>query len=357
MDGNERIFLMTKENGKITSSKKSPRLKASPARKPIETHEGEDKIRLDNPPVGFVDGNDGLNSGEYQHDPHLDPQLQGSSEAEHTSFEVPAVSPHVHEQIDPQQITESVGKKPDDGRNPGTRMKIANRPGGSLSNVNSAIAQHATLFEAVLTVMVIILALLLWMETQKQVHVAQNALAFQRQSDSTNAIAQKAIADSSIELSKKIAATQERFAKIETRAYVVFSQVSRFDFTVGSKMMVELEFTNAGRTPATNMRTLYRLKIGNGIYQGEIDAIEKGIDNLRYKGTLGAGMSSSLPYSMEMTMTKADSAYVFGGERAIYVIGKIAYGDIFGDSHATRFCFQFVPPGSFVPVARYSISD
>ena len=31
-----------------------------------------------------------------QYDPHLDPQLQWAGKAEHTSFEVPTVSLHVH---------------------------------------------------------------------------------------------------------------------------------------------------------------------------------------------------------------------------------------------------------------------
>ncbi len=35
----------------------------------------------------------------YAYDPHLDPQLQWAGKAEHTSFELPTVSLHVHERI------------------------------------------------------------------------------------------------------------------------------------------------------------------------------------------------------------------------------------------------------------------
>jgi len=44
----------------------------------------------------------------YAYDPHLDPQLQWAGKTEHTSFEVPTVSLHVHERIDPRSIIEAV---------------------------------------------------------------------------------------------------------------------------------------------------------------------------------------------------------------------------------------------------------
>lgn len=81
--------------------------------KPIEQYEHKDKERLNNPPVGLVDAhtdNGGQKKKKYQYDPHLDPQLQWAGKAEHTSFEVPTVSLHVHERIDPKRIIESVRK-------------------------------------------------------------------------------------------------------------------------------------------------------------------------------------------------------------------------------------------------------
>jgi adenine-specific DNA-methyltransferase len=84
--------------------------------KPIEQYEHKDKERLNNPPVGLVDAhtdNGGLKKKKYQYDPHLDPQLQWAGKAEHTSFEVPIVSLHVHERIDPRRIIETVRKEED----------------------------------------------------------------------------------------------------------------------------------------------------------------------------------------------------------------------------------------------------
>lgn len=84
------------------------------AQKPIEQYEHKDKQRVNNPPVGLVDAhtdNGGFKKKTYQYDPHLDPQLQWAGKAEHTSFDVPTVSLHVHERIDPRRIIETVKKE------------------------------------------------------------------------------------------------------------------------------------------------------------------------------------------------------------------------------------------------------
>jgi adenine-specific DNA-methyltransferase len=84
------------------------------SQKPIEQYEHKDKQRVNNPPVGLVDAhtdNGGYKKKTYEYDPHLDPQLQWAGKAEHTSFDVPTVSLHVHERIDPRRIIETVKKE------------------------------------------------------------------------------------------------------------------------------------------------------------------------------------------------------------------------------------------------------
>jgi len=83
-------------------------------KKPIEQYDHKDKKRLNNPPVGLVTPQTDPESGKktkYQYDEHLDPQLVWAGKAEHTSFEVPTVSLHVHERIDPKTIIEAVRKR------------------------------------------------------------------------------------------------------------------------------------------------------------------------------------------------------------------------------------------------------
>ena len=91
------------------------------ARRDIDTYEHTDKERVNNPPVGLVTPETDRDAGNksYVHDPHFDPQLSWSGKAEHTSFEVPTVSLHVHERIDPRTIIEAVR-----GRN-GTKRQMS----------------------------------------------------------------------------------------------------------------------------------------------------------------------------------------------------------------------------------------
>jgi adenine-specific DNA-methyltransferase len=84
----------------------------------IESYEHQDKQRVNNPPVGLVTLETDPDLGAkraYSYDPHLDPQLVWAGKAEHTSFQVPTVSLHVHERIDPRTIIEAVRKLPDPG--------------------------------------------------------------------------------------------------------------------------------------------------------------------------------------------------------------------------------------------------
>lgn len=83
------------------------------AKKDIGTYEHTDKERINNPPVGLVtpETDKDASSIAYAHDPYIDPQLSWAGKAEHTSFEVPTVSLHVHERIDPRTVIEAVRKR------------------------------------------------------------------------------------------------------------------------------------------------------------------------------------------------------------------------------------------------------
>lgn len=74
-------------------------------KKPIVQYDHPGKTRKNNPPVGLVTPETDKESGKKNHayDPHLDPQLTWAGKKEYASFEVPTVSLHVHERIDPAQ--------------------------------------------------------------------------------------------------------------------------------------------------------------------------------------------------------------------------------------------------------------
>jgi adenine-specific DNA-methyltransferase len=88
------------------------------AKKQIEQYDHSKEERANIPHVGLVTPSSDPETGEkkkYEYDPHLDPQLIWAGKSEHTSFEVPTVSLHVHERIDPKTIIESVKREKDDG--------------------------------------------------------------------------------------------------------------------------------------------------------------------------------------------------------------------------------------------------
>jgi len=84
-----------------------------PTKREIDAYMHTDKERVNNPPVGLVtpDTDKDLGKKEYAYDPHIDPTLNWAGKAEHTSFDVPTVSLHVHERIDSKSIINQVKKK------------------------------------------------------------------------------------------------------------------------------------------------------------------------------------------------------------------------------------------------------
>jgi adenine-specific DNA-methyltransferase len=82
-------------------------------KKSIDQYAHKGKQRTNNPPVGLVTPATDKERGKktYAYDPHLDPQLVWAGKAERTSFEVPTVSLHVHERIDPRTFVEAVRRR------------------------------------------------------------------------------------------------------------------------------------------------------------------------------------------------------------------------------------------------------
>lgn len=79
------------------------------ANKKVDAYTHKDEKRLNNPQVGLVSSQTDKLDGrtKYEHDPHIDPQLSWAGKKEGTSFEVPNVSLHIHERIDPKRIVKA----------------------------------------------------------------------------------------------------------------------------------------------------------------------------------------------------------------------------------------------------------
>lgn len=87
--------------------------KPASSKRRIEQYDHRGQRRKNNPPVGLVTEATDHDAPKqrYEYDPHLHPELTWAGKAEHISFEVPTVSLHVHERIDPKTIVEAVRRR------------------------------------------------------------------------------------------------------------------------------------------------------------------------------------------------------------------------------------------------------
>ena len=85
-----------------------PKNNIKKAATPVEATRHKDK-RKNAVPVGLASYDTSKpKPKKYEYDPHLDPQLVWAGKAEHTSFEVPTVSLHIHERIALEAIISSI---------------------------------------------------------------------------------------------------------------------------------------------------------------------------------------------------------------------------------------------------------
>lgn len=111
----------------MAKKSKSSKANAGGLKKNVENYEHKGAKRLNNPPVGLVNMKTEKveQKKTYKFDPHLSPQLQWAGKEERSMIELPTVSLHVHERIDPKTIIEAV--RSSDGLN-WEQMNLFNRP-------------------------------------------------------------------------------------------------------------------------------------------------------------------------------------------------------------------------------------
>ena len=129
------------------------RAKKKSDKKPIEQYDHKGKEGLNNPPVGLVtpETDKKTRKKTYTYDPHLDPSLQWAGKAEHTSFEVPTVSLHVHERIDPEvrlkKVTSVIASKTKQSDNSVSRDNSVNKQRANItSNISSDLCCNSVIF-------------------------------------------------------------------------------------------------------------------------------------------------------------------------------------------------------------------
>jgi adenine-specific DNA-methyltransferase len=86
--------------------------KRSAGSREVDDYRHEEALRLNNPEAGLARyETEKPPTKRYEYDPRLDPQLDWAGKAERTSFEVDAVSIHVHERLSTEAIVRTLGKE------------------------------------------------------------------------------------------------------------------------------------------------------------------------------------------------------------------------------------------------------
>lgn len=165
------------------------------------------------------------------------------------------------------------------------------------------------------------------------------------------------MAQNAFELSQRIAATQEKYAKIDTRAYIAFQGFVDFRLPTREGAEININLYNSGRTPANNLRAHIATKkyIGKGVWKTDMDSLKKiALKNSAPYWTVGPMANASIEFPLNMVATKEDSIKIYRRETNLYVFGFIDYVDIFNDADTTFFCLQFIPPNKFIGNSIYN---
>jgi hypothetical protein len=205
-----------------------------------------------------------------------------------------------------------------------------------------------------LTGLVIICTIALIGYTKCQVEVSREAVNVSRK-----------IADSSYALSKSIADSQERFVKIDTRAYLNF-KLTGVKVQPKDTIRVNYEVINSGKTPA---RYVYQFNTVFLCPKNRIDSdntttrtnvidsvaawIKKDIQENDKVGII-CGSNIILQYGIKSEWTISPEEQQ---SENVYVLGLIKYYDVFNEIHYTWFCLNLLFNGNYIAYDKYNEAD
>lgn len=136
--------------------------------------------------------------------------------------------------------------------------------------------------------------------------------------------------------------------KVQQRPYVWVKTptVTQDEVVAGKPIFMNIDLTNVGVTPALN--------VGNFVYVkfSEVNDSDFNVIKNRFKQP-DVGKSGVITQSSPLFVTAVSSKPKSPGNREpipwngtdpIFVYGRIEYRDVFGDAHATDFCWHYLLP-------------
>ncbi len=157
-----------------------------------------------------------------------------------------------------------------------------------------------------------------------------------------------ALADSSLQTTKKSARIYEYLTKSDLRAYVVLKEMT-FQLRVGQKPRGEYQYINLGKTPARHVVVMHCLVVGDAGMVDRATNILKGAasrrDSIGY--VIGSNISPTKDFVGDAVLTRGDSVAIANGTESVYLLGLIGYYDKFNERHLTWFCHTLYFDGSY----------
>jgi hypothetical protein len=152
---------------------------------------------------------------------------------------------------------------------------------------------------------------------------------------------QSKLMDESLTDTRKIIAQNEKFSRINSRAYV-FIDIASLDAPIrsGKYPLARITLKNSGRSPAYR----YRVRIEQAFLTGEdIEKAKKGLlppmrpMSKKGLGIMGAGHVFNLHLERDTWKSAEEEKLAIEGKSIFYVWGMICYSDIFGKEHSSKF--------------------
>lgn len=152
---------------------------------------------------------------------------------------------------------------------------------------------------------------------------------------------QRRVMDESLAETRNLIEQTERFARINSRAYV-FIDTATLDAPIrtGKYPLAKISLKNSGKSPAF----AHRVRIEQAFLSGEsLENARKGIMppmralNKKGLGIIGANHVFTLHLERDQWKTAEDEKLATEGKSIFYLWGLIAYSDIFGVEHSSKF--------------------
>jgi len=145
--------------------------------------------------------------------------------------------------------------------------------------------------------------------------------------------------------------------KIENRAYIGIQEIIPKPVVVGKPVEITFIAINIGKTPAYSVRQQSGLSFWS---EFTVDDPFKHRDIIFPKDTqavyvLGSGAPLVIQHASVTTLKENELDTVQKGVFTIYAYSRITYNDIFGDSHFTHICLEYMPAiNTWVAAKKYN---